>query len=65
MNTDGSYTCTCRDGFTGVGTFCIGMCDNINLIYSHIPKLSQSTQIMFLNGSLPNHHNQMPLLSPK
>ena len=38
MNTDGSYTCTCRDGFTGVGTLCIGMCYNINLIYPHIPK---------------------------
>ena len=43
MNTDGSYTCTCRDGFTGVGTFCIGMCDNINLIYPHIPRLSVYT----------------------
>ena len=24
LNNDGSYTCTCKDGFTGNGTVCVG-----------------------------------------
>ena len=31
-NTNGSYLCTCKDGFTGNGTYCEGKCLNSTLL---------------------------------
>ena len=33
LNNDGSYTCTCKDGFTGNGTVCVGKVSFSNNLY--------------------------------
>ena len=32
-NSDGSYSCTCRQGFTGNGTVCGGTCEAVAKYY--------------------------------
>lgn len=47
-NTDGNYTCSCNDGFTGDGYNCTGM-ENVLCIYRYTHLYSKCTCRQYLH----------------
>ena len=53
-NTDGSFTCTCNDGYAGNGTECSGKRNYLKydgIFWDHFPTLSIFTKVIDVNNS--------------